>query len=157
MDRIYRLDLIKELLVKRTISNQDELQSELEKQGVQVTQATLSRDLKTLRVSRVTDNLGKSRYILQDSSTPQFQPSELPDHLSGVISLELSGQLGVIKTIPGFANAVAYYIDQVHIQEIMGTIAGDDTILIIARAGITANQLAGILSKSIPSLKSKFI
>jgi len=157
MERIYRLELIKELLGKRTISNHDELQSELQKQGVNVTQATLSRDLKTLRVSRVTDKFGKTRYVLQDPGSPQFQTEELPDHLSGVVSIEFSGQLGVIKTIPGFANAVAYYIDQVKIPEIMGTIAGDDTILLISRAGVTANQLAGILTRSFSSLVKKFI
>ncbi|MCK5822050.1 MAG: hypothetical protein KAH17_09185 [Bacteroidales bacterium] len=157
MERVYRLELIKELLGKRTISNHDELQSELLKQGVKVTQATLSRDLKTLRVSRVTDKLGKSRYVLQDPGTSQFIDKELPDHLSGVISIEFSGQLGVINTIPGFANAVAYYIDQVSIPEIMGTIAGDDTVLLIARSGVSSNQLAGILSKTFPSIIKKFI
>lgn len=157
MERVYRLELIKEVLGKTTISNHDELQAELLKQGVQVTQATLSRDLKTLRVSRVTDNLGKTRYVLQDPGTPQYKTPELPDHLSGVVSIEFSGQLGTIKTIPGFANAVAYYIDQVNIPEIMGTIAGDDTILLIARAGVSSNQLAGVLSKSFSSLKDKFI
>lgn len=157
MDRIYRLELIKEVLGKSTISNHDELQAELLKQGVNVTQATLSRDLKTLRVSRVTNNLGKTSYVLQDPASPQYQTTELPDHLSGVLSIEFSGQMGIIKTIPGFANAVAYYIDQVKIHEIMGTIAGDDTILLIAKTGISANQLAGILSKSFSSLKDKFI
>jgi len=157
MERIYRLELIKELLGKRTISNHDELQSELQKQGVNVTQATLSRDLKTLRVSRVTDKLGKTRYVLQDPGSQQFLAEELPDHLSGVVSIEFSGQLGVVKTIPGFANAVAYYIDQVNIPEIMGTIAGDDTILLISRSGVTANQLAGILTRSFSSLVKKFI
>ncbi|MEA1876249.1 MAG: arginine repressor [Bacteroidota bacterium] len=157
MERVYRLELIKELLEKRTISNHDELQSELLKQGVTVTQATLSRDLKSLRVSRVTDKNGKTRYVLQDPGSSQFQNDELPDHLSGVISVEFSGQMGVIKTIPGFASAVAYYIDQVGIPEIMGTIAGDDTILLISRTGVSSNQLAGILSRSFSSLINKFI
>jgi len=157
MEKVYRLELIKDLLGKRTISNHDELQSELLKQGVSVTQATLSRDLKALRVSRVTDNLGKTHYVLQDSGTPQFSASELPDHLSGVTSVEFSGQLGVVKTVPGFASAVAYYIDQVKIPEILGTIAGDDTILLISRAGVSSNQLAGVLTRSFPSLIEKFI
>ena len=148
MNRVYRLELIKDLLDKTNISNQDELQSELLKQGINVTQATLSRDLKTLRVSRVTDKLGKTRYVLQDSQVPLYASPELPDHLSGVQTIEFSGQFGIVKTIPGFANAVAYHIDQVKIPEIMGTIAGDDTILLIAKAGVTANQLAGILAKS---------
>ena len=157
MDRIYRLDLIKEILGKNSISNQDDLYNELVKQGVTVTQATLSRDLKTLRVSRVTDQVGKTRYVLKDDSIPLYDTPELPDHLAGVRTVEFSGQMSVIKTIPGFGNAVAYHIDQVRIPEIMGTIAGDDTILLIAKAGISANQLAGILSKSFTSLRGKYI
>lgn len=157
MDRIFRLDLIKEILDKTIISNQDELHKELTNRGVSVTQATLSRDLKTLRVSRVTDNQGKTRYVLQDASVPMFPAPELPDHLSGVMSVEFSGQLGVIKTIPGFANAVAYHIDQSRLPEIMGTIAGDDTILIISRSGISGNELAGIMTRTFPKLKDKFI
>lgn len=157
MDRVFRLDLIKDILEKESISSQDALHAELLKHGVDVTQATLSRDLKTLRVSRVTDQTGKTRYVLQDPKIPLYNIPELPDHLSGVQTVEFNGQLGVIKTIPGFANAVAYHIDQVRIPEIMGTIAGDDTIMIMARAGISANQLAGILAKHFSTLRNKFI
>lgn len=157
MDRLYRLDLIADILQNQRISNQDELHRELLKQGVQVTQATLSRDLKTLRVSRVTDTSGKTRYVLTDLSDPPYLSTNLPDHLSGVQSIEFSGQLGVIKTLPGFANAVAFHIDQVSIPHIMGTIAGDDTILLISKTGISANELAGVLSKKFPSLRNKFI
>ena len=157
MYRIYRLDLIKDILEKKSISNQDDLHGELVKQGVKVTQATLSRDLKTLRVSRVTDKAGKTRYVLQDTQIPLHTTPELPDHLSGVQIVEFSGQLGVVKTIPGFASAVAYHIDQAALPEIMGTIAGDDTILLISKSGISANQLAGSLAKTFPSLRTKFI
>lgn len=157
MDKVFRLDLIKEILEKTIISNQEELHKELTSRGVSVTQATLSRDLKTLRVSRVTDSLGKTRYVLQDAATPLYPAPELPDHLSGVISIEFSGQLGVIKTIPGFANAVAFHIDQHRLPELMGTIAGDDTILIISRNGISANEMAGVMTRSFPKLTNKFI
>ncbi|MBT6050371.1 MAG: arginine repressor [Candidatus Scalindua sp.] len=156
MDRIYRLDLIKEILNEYVLSNQDEIQAVLSKKGVHVTQATLSRDLKSLRVSRVTDSNGKTRYALQDATSSLYEKRELPDHLDGVISIEFSGQLGVIKTIPGFANAVAYYIDQVKIHEILGTIAGDDTILLIAKAEISGNHLAGILLNNFGGLSEKF-
>ena len=157
MNRIYRLELIKTLLQEESFSNQEELQQALSLKGVQVTQATLSRDMKTLRVSRLTDGYGKTKYVLQDAATPLYDKRELPDHLDGVISVEFSGQLGVIRTIPGFANAVAYYIDQAGLNELMGTIAGDDTILLIARTGISDNQLSGSLVRVFKSLSAKFL
>lgn len=157
MDRVYRLDLIADILRKQSISSQDDLYKELQNQGVNVTQATLSRDLKTLRASRVTDDSGKARYVLMDQATPLYPNTELPDHLSGVQSVEFSGQLGVIKTLPGFASAVAFHIDQIQIPEIMGTIAGDDTVLLIARTDVSPNELAGVLTRHFPSLRNKFI
>lgn len=157
MDRVFRLDLIRDILEKKEISSQEELIKELSDEGVTVTQATLSRDLKTLRVARVTSNLGRTRYVLQDPSLPPIPAPELPDHLSGVSTIEFSGQLGVIKTLPGFANAVAYHIDQHHLQELMGTIAGDDTILLLIRSGISANEMAGAMTRVFPKLKDKFI
>lgn len=157
MNRIFRLELIKDILQEKAYSNQEELQSALFDKGVQITQATLSRDLKTLRVSRITDEAGKTKYVLQDASLPVYEKRELPDHLDGVLSIDFSGQLGVVRTLPGFANAVAYYIDQAGIQEIMGTIAGDDTILLIAKEGTTDNQLAGVLVNKFGGLASKFL
>ena len=77
--------------------------------------------------------------------------------IEGILSMEFSGQFGVIKTIPGFANAIAYFIDRLKLSEVMGTIAGDDTIMIIAREGVSKNLLAGIFSKFFKGLQHKIL
>lgn len=153
MDKQARLDKIREILSSSTIISQEALQNELEKAGFLVTQATLSRDLRNLRVVKATDINGVSSYKIQDGSIPAPAPI-LPDNLEGVLSIEFSGQLGVLKTLPGFANAVAYYIDRLKLPDLMGTIAGDDTILLIAREGVSQNLLAGTFSKYFKGLRN---
>ena len=155
MSKDERLSKIKEIISSKIITSQEELQSELKELGYLVTQATLSRDLRNLRVVKVPGASGESRYTVQEGSSIPQMPS-LPDNLEGVISIEFSGQLGVLKTFPGFANAVAYFIDRLKMPEVMGTIAGDDTILIIAREGVSKNLLAGKFSNYFKSLQHKF-
>ena len=155
MDKLTRQSKIREIISSKEITSQEDLQLELKELGYLVTQATLSRDLKQLRVVKAPNENGESSYTIQQGSTVPTMPS-LPDHLEGVISIEFSGQFGVLKTIPGFANAVAYFIDRQKLQEILGTIAGDDTILIIAREGISKNLLAGIFSRYFKGLQHKF-
>jgi len=157
MDKYHRFETIKTILKARAVYSQEELQEILADDGILVTQATLSRDLKGLHVSKVQGEGGRRKYVLGEFDTGIKDIVDLPDHLDGVKSIEFSGQLGVVKTIPGFANAVAYYIDQANIHEIMGTIAGDDTILLIARSNISGNQLAGSISSRFKNLINKFI
>ena len=154
MEKSARLNKIKEIISSKSIASQEELQSELSKFGFLVTQATLSRDLKHLRVVKVSDSSGAFSYSVQESGAGELMEG-MPDHLESVLSIEFSGQLGVMKTIPGFANAVAYFIDRLKLPQIMGTIAGDDTILIIPREGVSHNTLAGIFSKYFTGLQHK--
>ena len=153
MDKQARLDKIGEILSSKTITNPEARQNELEKAGFLVTQATLSRDLRNLRVVKATDANGVSSYKIQDGSIPAPAPI-LQENLEGVVSIEFSGQLGVLKTLPGFASAVAYYIDRLKLPDLMGTIAGDDTILLIAREGVSHNLLAGTFSKYFKGLRN---
>ena len=153
MNRQARLDKIAEIISLKEISNQEDLQKELRNAGFLVTQATLSRDLKILRVVKTTDLKGISSYKIQDGTIGTPAPV-LPDTLEGVVSIEFSGQLGVLKTLPGFASAVAYYIDRLKLSELMGTIAGDDTILLIAREGVSQNLLAGTFTKYFKGLRN---
>jgi transcriptional regulator of arginine metabolism len=81
--------------------------------------------------------------------------TRLPDHLDGVLSIEFSGQFGVIRTLPGFANGIAFTLDYQQIPELMGTIAGDDTILLIMKEGVSKNLMAGILSSKFPGISQK--
>ncbi len=157
MDRLTRQETIMLVLRDQWIRNQEELQKALEKKGYEVTQATLSRDLRQLHVIKILDPVKGSRYVLQEDKDLREAITRLPDHLDGVLSVEFSGQFGVIRTLPGFANGVAFTIDYQQIPEIMGTIAGDDTILIILKEGVSKNLIAGILSSKFPGLSKKIL
>jgi transcriptional regulator of arginine metabolism len=157
MDRLTRQETIMLILRDQWIRNQEELQKALESKGFDVTQATLSRDLRQLHVMKILDPVKGSRYILPEDKDMREVMNRLPDHLDGVLTLEFSGQFGVIRTLPGFANGVAFTIDYQQIPEIMGTIAGDDTILVILKEGISKNLIAGVLSSKFPGLSLKFI
>lgn len=156
MSKNDRLIKIKEIITSKSISNQEELQQHLKDEGYLVTQATLSRDLKNLKVVKVANPNGSFKYIIQDGLLGAPAP-RMPETIEGILSMEFSGQFGVIKTIPGFANAIAYFIDRLKLSEIMGTIAGDDTILIIACEGVSKNLLAGIFSKYFKGLQHKIL
>jgi transcriptional regulator of arginine metabolism len=145
------------ILRDQWIRNQEELQKALESKGFEATQATLSRDLRQLHVMKIMDPVRGSRYILPEDKDMREAISRLPDHLDGVLSIEFSGQFGVIRTLPGFANGVAFTIDYQQIPEIMGTIAGDDTILVILKEGVSKNLIAGILSSKFPGISYKLI
>jgi transcriptional regulator of arginine metabolism len=157
MDKITRQDAIALILKDQWIRSQDDLQKALESKGFDVTQATLSRDLRQLHVMKILDPVKGSRYILPEDKDLRDALTRLPDHLDGVLSIEFSGQFGVIRTLPGFANGVAFTIDYQQIGEIMGTIAGDDTILIIMKEGVSKNLIAGILSSRFPGLSGKIV
>jgi len=133
------LDIIEQL----AIETQEELAEALGRQGIIVTQATVSRDIKELRLVKVLDN-GQYRYALpreqvlahnQERMKKMFQDS--------VTNLDYSENLIVIKTLPGTANAVASTIDTSRRKEIIGTVAGDDTILIIVKP---KEAVAGIIN-----------
>ncbi|MFH0761226.1 MAG: hypothetical protein V2A67_06955 [Bacteroidota bacterium] len=157
MDRLTRQETIMLILRDQWIRNQEELQKALESKGYDVTQATLSRDLRQLHVMKILDPVKGSRYILPEDKDMREVMNRLPDHLDGVLSVDFSGQFGVIRTLPGFANGVAFTIDYQQIPEIMGTIAGDDTILVILKEGVSKNLIAGILSSKFPGLSLKII
>lgn len=130
-----RLEIIKLIISSQEISNQEELLKELVKEGFQVTQATLSRDLKQLKVAKANSLGGKSLYVLPNNTmykrVREHQPVSEMKEQNGVLSLRFSGNLGVVKTRPGYAGSVAYDIDNANIPEIIGTVAGDDTIIMV--------------------------
>jgi len=156
MTKSVRLEKIRDIIFLKSIASQEELQKELDSIGYSVTQATLSRDLRLLGVVKMPGADGEMYYSIPASDSQIPIPS-LPDQMDGVVSIEFSGQFGVLKTLPGFANAVAYFIDKLKLPEIMGTIAGDDTILIIAREGVSKNLLAGTFSKYFKGLRQKIL
>ncbi|GHU65806.1 arginine repressor [Bacteroidia bacterium] len=135
-----RLSLILDLVRKHAFGNQEELLKLLHQSGFEVTQATLSRDIKYLKIIKSPDASGN--YIYVSSAKNIYSKNKVSDKsgneltIKGFISLEFSGNLGVIKTRPGYAMGIASDIDGKASHIILGTIAGDDTILIIPREGV---------------------
>lgn len=155
--RTERVNAIKSVIEENKVSNQEELLAFLKARGVKTTQATLSRDLKSLKVAKQPNHEGEYVYVLPEPSTTEVESDkELHQFpISGFQSIAFSGNMAVIKTTPGFANGLASVIDSHNPFEIIGTIAGDDTILIIIREGVTQNQVTEALSAFMPSIKSK--
>ena len=141
-----RLNAICRIIQTETISNQEELLKQLELKGFQVTQATLSRDIKQLKVVKVHDGNGNYKYHLPDY-TSLMQPGK--EQTAHHPNIEFSGNLAVVKTRPGYAMGIASDIDAHAPNEIIGTIAGDDTILIIPREGISRDKVVRALANFI--------
>ena len=157
-NRYERLQLIKKMISEEIISNQDELQIRLQDHGCEVTQATLSRDLKSLHVVKVSESDTGYYYRLQANENPQVNEDLLKGNFlaDGVLGIEFSGNLGVVKTMPGYASGVALMIDKTNSSELLGTIAGDDTILLIMREGVGQNDVIQVLTSAMPKLENKF-
>ncbi|HLP06490.1 MAG TPA: hypothetical protein VK152_13775 [Paludibacter sp.] len=143
-----RLQIISEILRSTVVGSQEELLKILGDRQCEVTQATLSRDLKLLKVAKTPLSNGTYKYVLPSYNKPlpnQGNFSTLVAH-GAVLSLEFSGQLGVIKTKPGYASAIAWDIDNKATEQVLGTIAGDDTILVIPREGISREDILEMLN-----------
>lgn len=159
-----RLEMLRKIIFSSKVGNQEELLSMLADNGIVVTQATLSRDLKELQVSKTPDAAGEYRYRLPEDmpsvlETPGvfYRAHEASHIISGIRSIEFSGQAGVLKTRPGYANMVASVIDNALSHKIMGTIAGDDTILIVLRAETEADEILAEIERIIPGISARRI
>ena len=152
-----RLDAIKIIISSKEIGSQEELLQELLKEGYQLTQGTLSRDLKQLKVAKAASMNGNYVYVLPNNTmykrmTEQHSASEMLMY-NGFVSIDFSSNLAVIKTRPGYASRLAYDIDNHDFEEILGTIAGDDTILLVLREGYTRTSIRNALSLIIPNIQ----
>jgi transcriptional regulator of arginine metabolism len=117
------------------IHSQEELHKRLGKEGIDVTQATLSRDLKFLSVSRVPDGGGEYVYTVEPPKEPAQDPFIRDDLRREIINIQFSGNLAVVKTKMGHAPGIAYGIDLLKIRDVIGTVGGDDTLLVVLREG----------------------
>lgn len=147
-----RLMEIRRLIGSRNISSQDELMKLLEKQGFELTQATLSRDLKYLKVAKMPDDRAGYVYILPDKEVTMEEAELAVPGFSGLISIDFAQGMAILRTLPGHASSIAYTIDNLDAYEIAGTIAGDDTILLIPRDGVTRSSLVNLLKVRLPGL-----
>lgn len=132
---------IKEIIAAHSIASQDELRLELKKRGFRVTQATLSRDLHELGVGRVAAG-GVLRYALQPAGEVQILRPVVP---AQVLSILANEYLIVVRTLPGSASVVGEYIDALGHAEIIGTLAGDNTLLVIPQSARKTRTLLQFL------------
>ncbi|MDR1525943.1 MAG: arginine repressor [Tannerella sp.] len=147
-----RLSVIEHIVRTEVIRSQEDLQRSLQDKGFDVTQATLSRDIKQLKIIKVHDREDRYVYVLPDMTVrePRLQATRLDKSVSALLgksSVEFSGNLAVVKTRPGYAMGIASEIDDHAPEEILGTIAGDDTILVIPREGFTKMQVRDALAR----------
>ena len=136
MNRASRLALIEKIVRDNVIVSQEELLEMMEGKGIKCTQATLSRDLRQIGISRGFDGSGGYRYLLPGGRQEGSEP--LPARgTEAITGMTWARGLLLISTPPGFASAVAIRIDRAGRYEIAGTVAGDDTILLIPRDNIS--------------------
>jgi transcriptional regulator of arginine metabolism len=135
MSKSYRHGQILKLIRSNQISTQEELQQELKKLGLSTTQVTLSRDIRELRLVKTQEGYAE---MPDEGAWPQF------DNLAAefLLDVRVAQNLVVLKTAPGHANSVAVALDNEEWPEVVGTIAGDDTILAVAADAATATRIS---------------
>ncbi len=152
-----RLEAIRMIISSQELGSQEELLTALKREGFTLTQATLSRDLKQLKVAKAATMRGNYVYVLPNDTMYKRvgTPHSLREMMQvpGFVNINFSGNIGVIKTRPGYASSIAYNIDNSNIEDILGTIAGDDTILIVVRQGVPTQQIVDALSEVVPNMK----
>lgn len=138
---------ILELIQKREIGTQEELSAKLEQEGYQVTQATVSRDIRELKLTKVALSNGKQKYVVLTETNQDITQKLGRVFQDGFVSMDMAQNILVIKTVSGMAMAVAAALDAMDYHEIVGSIAGDDTIMCAVRTVDDTIALMGKLRK----------
>ncbi len=128
-----RQSKILDLIDTQDIETQEELVEYLEQSGFSVTQATISRDIRELRLTKVSTTLDKQKYVALINYDNQISEKVVKVFRAGFLSVDIAQNILVVKTLSGMGNAVASAIDAFNFEEIVGTIAGDDTIFCAIR------------------------
>ena len=152
-ERAERLKAVRNIIRTHRITSQEMLLNHLRNEGFQVTQATLSRDLKLLKVGKISE--GSNGYYYTLPSEEELRESEtnyVADLRRGFISIEFSGNLAILRTITGHADTVGIALDNLGMEDILGTVAGDDTVLIVLREGATGESVTAQLAERVPDL-----
>ncbi|MBB6482500.1 arginine repressor [Spirochaeta isovalerica] len=153
-DRRTRLVQIKKIIRENHVSSQEQLLKLLDENGISVTQATLSRDLKMLNVSKISNEKDGYHYHLPSEKEEKEAEKYLVEDIArGFLSIEFSGNLAILKTLPGHANTVAIALDKLEGLPIIGTIAGDDAILIVLKENEREETVIEALVSRIPDLE----
>ena len=151
-----RLETLRMIISSRELGNQEELLAALQQEGFKLTQATLSRDLKQLKVAKAATMNGNYVYVLPNATMYKrvSSPAQIKEMMQvpGFISIQFSGNMAVIRTKPGYASSIAYNIDNSEIPYILGTIAGDDTIFMVIQENIDEHDVVTALKKVVPNM-----
>ena len=132
--KIGRHAKIVDLIGKYDIETQEELAEQLKREGYRVTQATISRDIRELKLTKISTNDGRQKYALMQPQPAGMDEKYLRVLKDGFLSMDMAQNILVIKTVSGMAMAVAAAIDAMHWSEVAGCIAGDDTIMCAVRS-----------------------
>ena len=147
-----RLAIIKRIIAEELVGSQEELIQHLEKRGIHATQSTLSRDFKEINISKMPHPEKGYIYVSAEHivSRSDFGTSNLGDAIMGV---KFSGNMGVIITKSGYANAIGVIVDSRKSPDILGTVAGDNTIIMVLRESADHNAVMDTLQSAFPALK----
>jgi len=151
--RAARLAAITRVVTQEVVDSQERLVELLEAEGFAVTQATLSRDLKHLGIGKVPGPDGGYAYTPPEAESRAGTAATLvQDFLRGFVALAWSGSFALLKTLPGHAASVASALDNLRVDGILGTVAGDDTILVVPRDGVSRQRIQKALRERIPGI-----
>ncbi len=138
---------ILDLIRQKDVETQEELLAYLEQEGFQVTQATVSRDIRELKLTKIAMNNGRQKYaVLADVDTGMMEKYARVLR-EGFVSIDMAQNIVVIKTVSGMAGAVCAAVDAMNMTEVVGSIAGDDTILCVIRSTEDAVKIMKRLRK----------
>jgi len=153
-DRRTRLVQIKKIIRENLVSSQEQLLKMLLENDISVTQATLSRDLKMLNVSKISNEKEGYHYHLPSEKEEKEAEKYLVEDIArGFLSIDFSENLAILKTLPGHANTVAIALDKLEGLPVIGTIAGDDAILLVLKEGSNKEIVITALKSRIPDLE----
>jgi len=153
-ERENRVRIIRKILETEQIANQNDLNRKLKEEGFEITQATLSRDLAAMKVMRIPDTDKRYIYTLPSQSTVS-QITEDNSPLNACKSIAFSQNLAVLKCLPSFAPSISMLIDRLEMEAVVGTVAGDDTILIVLREDWAHERFLDALFKRLPELRDR--
>ena len=142
-----RHSVILEIIEKNDVETQEELIGRLKDSGFDVTQATISRDIRELKLTKVMGAEGKYKYVLHKTHSDVGMTSYTGTISASIKSVDFSMNIVVVKTYPGMAGAIAAVIDASNIKNVMGCVAGDDTIIVAVKDPLMASSVASEIRK----------
>jgi transcriptional regulator of arginine metabolism len=151
-----RLIAIRKLIENEHIASQEELLSRLKQEGMEATQSTLSRDLKSMCVGKIPHKDKGYIYIMPENLHGEPEEKTSTIVTDSILGIDFSQNIAVIRTIPGYAKAVTVLIDNENYFEVLGTIGGDDTILVVMREGVTPKKLLEALTSVCKEIHSLY-